>query len=633
LCRLQVNFKSWNDALKAKDFEKVAALYSSTDLSFLPTVSPKFIRDSQSTKEYFMEFLKKLPEGTITEDNVQSYGNDAYLHTGMYTFQVGPDGARQPVQARFSYMWRKIDGAWKIVHHHSSAQPKDPAAAAEEEKAEDFYPIAQANFEMWNDALKAKNYEKVAELYSSTDLSFLPTVSPKFIQDSQSTKEYFMEFLKKLPEGTITADNVQNYGKDAYLHTGMYTFQVGPEGARTPVQARFSYMWRRIDGAWKIVHHHSSAQPKDPAAAAEEAKAEDFYPLAQANFKSWNDALKAKDYKQVAALYSSKDLSFLPTVSPKFIQDSQSTEQYFMEFLKKLPEGTITQDNVQSFGNDAYLHTGMYTFQVGPDGARQPVQARFSYMWRKIDGAWKIIHHHSSAQPKDPAAAAEEAKSEDFYPLAQANFKSWNDALKAKDYKQVAALYSSKDLSFLPTVSPKFIRDGASAEQYFIDFLKKLPDGTITQDNVQSFGQDSYLHTGMYTFMTGPESNRQAVEARFSYMWRKIDGAWKIVHHHSSALPKDPAAAAEEAKSEDFYPLAQANFKSWNDALKAKDFEKVAALYSSQDLSFLPTVSPKFIRDSQSTKEYFMEFLKKLPEGTITQDNVQSFGPDSYLHT
>ena len=133
MCRLQVNFKSWNDALKAKDFEKVAALYSSTDLSFLPTVSPKFIRDSQSTKEYFMEFLKKLPEGTITEDNVQSYGNDAYLHTGMYTFQVGPDGARQPVQARFSYMWRKIDGAWKIVHHHSSALPgaaPTPATAA-----------------------------------------------------------------------------------------------------------------------------------------------------------------------------------------------------------------------------------------------------------------------------------------------------------------------------------------------------------------------------------------------------------------------------------------------------------------------------------------------------------------------
>ena len=143
---VQENFKAWNDALKEKDYEKVAALYSSQDLSFLPTVSPKFIRDGESTKEYFVNFLKKLPEGTITADNVQKYGNDAYLHTGLYTFLTGPENNRQPVEARFSYMWRKIDGAWKIVHHHSSALPKDPAAAVEEEQAEDMYPIAQVLF-------------------------------------------------------------------------------------------------------------------------------------------------------------------------------------------------------------------------------------------------------------------------------------------------------------------------------------------------------------------------------------------------------------------------------------------------------------------------------------------------------
>ncbi len=140
---LQENFKTWNDALKQKDFDKVAALYSSTDLSFLPTVSPKFIRDPHSTKEYFMEFLKKLPDGTITSDNVQRFGPDAYLHTGLYTFTTGPAESRQAVEARFSYMWRKVDGAWKIVHHHSSALPKDPGAAVEEEESEDMYPIAQ----------------------------------------------------------------------------------------------------------------------------------------------------------------------------------------------------------------------------------------------------------------------------------------------------------------------------------------------------------------------------------------------------------------------------------------------------------------------------------------------------------
>ena len=133
--------------------------------------------------------------------------------------------------------------------------------------------------------------------------------------------------------------------------------------------------------------------------------------------------------------------------------------------------------------------------------------------------------------------------------MAQANFKAWNDALKEKDYEKVAALYNSQNLSFLPTVSPKFIRDGESTKQYFMDFLKKLPEGTITADSVQSFGNDAYLHTGMYTFMTGPADNRTPVEARFSYMWRKIDGVWKILHHHSSVVPGGAPAAVTEAQT------------------------------------------------------------------------------------
>jgi uncharacterized protein (TIGR02246 family) len=133
-----------------------------------------------------------------------------------------------------------------------------------------FIPFnSQTNFNRWNEALLSRNYEKVAALYSSTDLSFLPTVSPNFIRDARSTKQYFMEFLKKLPDGTITADNVQNFGDDMYLHSGMYTFLTGPENNRTPVNARFSYMWRKITGEWKITHHHSSAVPGVPGKPAE----------------------------------------------------------------------------------------------------------------------------------------------------------------------------------------------------------------------------------------------------------------------------------------------------------------------------------------------------------------------------
>jgi hypothetical protein len=103
------------------------------------------------------------------------------------------------------------------------------------------------------------------------------------------------------------------------------------------------------------------------------------------------------------------------------------------------------------------------------------------------------------------------------------------------DAKTVAALYVPLGLSFLPTLSPHLIRDGVATEAYFVELLKKTPEATITSHDLQSFGSDAYLHTGLYTFLMGPE--RTPVPARFSYMWKKIDGEWMITHHHSSVLP------------------------------------------------------------------------------------------------
>jgi len=33
------------------------------------------------------------------------------------------------------------------------------------------------------------------------------------------------------------------------------------------------------------------------------------------------------------------------------------------------------------------------------EGVTQNVDARFSMVWQKIDGEWKIFHHHSSRIP------------------------------------------------------------------------------------------------------------------------------------------------------------------------------------------------------------------------------------------
>ena len=157
-------------------------------------------------------------------------------------------------------------------------------------RTDDVKKLGKENFKLWNDALATKDPKKVAAMYSSTEgeLSFLPTVSPDHVKKIPGTEDYFKEFVEKKPAGTITDEVFQMLDSggttptamagdgqpgpvpgrvQAYLHSGMYTFMLDGPGGRTPVSARFSYMWKRYGKEWKITHHHSSATPSSTTAA------------------------------------------------------------------------------------------------------------------------------------------------------------------------------------------------------------------------------------------------------------------------------------------------------------------------------------------------------------------------------
>jgi len=127
--------------------------------------------------------------------------------------------------------------------------------------------------------------------------------------------------------------------------------------------------------------------------------------------------------------------------------------------------------------------------------------------------------------------------SEMYEKIAATNFARWNNALLSGDAKQVAALYV-EDATFLPTLSPKFMT-GGNAVQYFEHFLLKKPDGKIKFGVVQVIPPNAYLHSGLYNFEVGEVGDRHTVEARFTFLWIKSGGEWKIAHHHSSLLPTE----------------------------------------------------------------------------------------------
>lgn len=112
-------FDRWNTAIKTRDPDKVLAEYA-PDAILLPTLSNKPRHNHAEIRDYFEHFLAKGPQGKIDESNVRTFG-DIAVNSGIYTFSFANG---DQVQARYTYVYRKLDGEWKIVEHHSSAMPE-----------------------------------------------------------------------------------------------------------------------------------------------------------------------------------------------------------------------------------------------------------------------------------------------------------------------------------------------------------------------------------------------------------------------------------------------------------------------------------------------------------------------------
>ncbi|MER6179450.1 SgcJ/EcaC family oxidoreductase [Streptomyces sp. NPDC001652] len=120
-----------------------------------------------------------------------------------------------------------------------------------------------------------------------------------------------------------------------------------------------------------------------------------------------------------------------------------------------------------------------------------------------------------------------------------AQFDGWNKALQTGDAQRVADRYA-KDAVLLPTVSNKVRSDRAERVDYFEHFLLNKPVGKKIETHINILDSNSALDAGVYEFtLTDPDTGaKRVVKARYTYEYEKRDGEWKIVNHHSSAMPE-----------------------------------------------------------------------------------------------
>lgn len=139
------------------------------------------------------------------------------------------------------------------AHDHKAAGKGCPAAT----------PAAvEALFTQFNDAWATKNPDTVTALFTKNPV-LLATVSNKPRTTPAEVRDYFVSFLKNSPVGQIDTSTVEIDCQTASrLGTWTVTLTNPETGAKTPVKARYSFIYRYEDGAWKIDHLHSSAMPE-----------------------------------------------------------------------------------------------------------------------------------------------------------------------------------------------------------------------------------------------------------------------------------------------------------------------------------------------------------------------------------
>ncbi len=129
------------------------------------------------------------------------------------------------------------------------------------------------------------------------------------------------------------------------------------------------------------------AGPKEDVAAATQA---------------WIDAMNSHDPERVFALYDAEAVLW-GTRSPT-LRDNPTTVRDYFNILRTVDSSykvVLGEQRIRVYG-DMAINSGTYTFSEVRDGKPTSRPARFSFVYRKRDGRWLIVDHHSSAVPSAP---------------------------------------------------------------------------------------------------------------------------------------------------------------------------------------------------------------------------------------
>jgi uncharacterized protein (TIGR02246 family) len=124
-------------------------------------------------------------------------------------------------------------------------------------------------------------------------------------------------------------------------------------------------------------------------------------------------------------------------------------------------------------------------------------------------------------------------------------FARWAKALRTGHPDRVTRNYAP-DAVLLATTSNTPRTNYAEIRDYYFNFLQRKPRVRNESRKIR-IGCNVVTDVGVYSFtLNGPVSGTVAtLVARYTFIYEQRDGAWLIVHHHSSAMPEPEAGNRE----------------------------------------------------------------------------------------
>lgn len=116
---------------------------------------------------------------------------------------------------------------------------------------------------------------------------------------------------------------------------------------------------------------------------------------------AWVTAFNAGDVDAIAGLYS-PDATLFGTISPSLTTRPEDVRAYFAAVAKsQMQVKLVDAPTMTRIADGAVVSSGIYEFSgPRPDGQSFVMPARYSFVVANIGGQWRIVHQHSSPQPK-----------------------------------------------------------------------------------------------------------------------------------------------------------------------------------------------------------------------------------------